>query len=185
MPTLERTLVRASLAGADVRTEPREPRGDAPDQPHDGGARAWPVDRLAGVWISLIGRLGAERDVALAAVAQHGGGTASTVTPSRTATNDDVARFRAVVETYLEVLADVRPAIHAAARELGRLDLVRRTVDEHLAVAGEIREAYDTIAETLADAVDGVQGRDEPTSRRRPPRAMAPSRQRNREELRA
>lgn len=180
---VERMMLRASLAGADVRTEPGEIR-TASAAPSDDGARTWPMDRLAGVWMALIGRLGAERGAAIAAREMRTRDTSRTFAEARDATNGEVARFRAVVETYLEALGDARPAVHAAARELGRLDLVRRAVDERLASRGEICEAYAGIVEVLAEAVDALQARDGRTPRRRPPRGITPRRD-DQQELRA
>ena len=186
LPALERTLLRASLLGTDVRTNPRGVRADVPGGKCDDAARSWPMDRLADVWVALIGRLAAERDATVARLDEPGREASNPLADSRAASNGDVVRFRAVVETYLGVLADARPAIHAAARELGRLELVRRAVDEHLAPAGEVRDTYDGIRETLADAVDALRARDGRTPRRRPPRAIVPgARRTEREELRA
>jgi hypothetical protein len=57
--------------------------------------------------------------------AWNAGGARAPAAARRAATHRACAAFRAVVETYIDVLADVRSVLYPATGALGRLDVVR------------------------------------------------------------
>jgi acyl carrier protein len=162
---LERSLLRARLAGADVHaTEGTRPAGLA--GPSD--ARDWSIGRLTACSLALVERIGEERDASGAErMRDH-------LRAARLATDAQVEGFRAVVETYLDLLAESRTVLHAATRELGRLAVVRTAVDGGVVTADEITDAYDSIADALLCYVHALQSLVAWTRTRLPPRAIAP-----------
>jgi acyl carrier protein len=169
---VERALLRASLAGADVRSiADGTPAVDAlPDPPDD--VRAWPASRLTALAVALVEDIGAERDASVERLEKSHRLGARALRARRVATRARVVSFRTVVETYFDVLADVRSVLHAAARELGRLDDVRGAVDERTTSAGAVRAAYDAAADALLGFVQAIAPETAwAAAGRRPPRA--------------
>ena len=188
-PSLERTLMRARFAGADVRTPdaPVQTSSDAPPADRSsGGAPSWPGGRLVTASLALMGALETERDASLRRLAVRRL-SADDLALCRATTDDRVAGFRTVVDTYLDVLDDARTILHAAARELGRLDLVRRAIDERGMDTDEATAAFDSIADALLCYIHALQSQDAWRRTRLPPRAMSerPARSIDREELHA
>jgi acyl carrier protein len=189
--SLDRTLIDARFAGTDVRTPgvpgaPAEPSPDvSADDPSDTG-RSWPASRLVTASLALMESLGEERDASLRRLAVRRA-TVGDLAACRTTTNDRVAAFRTVVETYLDVLDDSRTILHAAARELGRLGLVRRAIDERGMNADEVCAAFDSIADALLCYVHALQSQEAWLRTRLPPRAISsrPTDSTDRQELRA
>jgi acyl carrier protein len=183
--SLERTLVRARFAGADVRS-PDGAVDAPPDGPAEDDAPSWTAGRLAAASLALLEALGDEREASIRRVAVRRG-PYDELAVCRSTSDDRVAAFRTVVETYLDVLDDSRAILHAAARELGRLDLVRRAVDERGMVADEVRAAFDSIADALLCYVHALQSQVAWLRTRLPPRAASPRPTRSSEpqELRA
>jgi acyl carrier protein len=186
--SLERTLVRARFAGTDVRTpgdavetSPEPPAADAADL-----VRSWPATRLVTASLSLMDVLAHERDASVRRLSAPRA-VADELAGCRGTTDDRVAGFRTVVETYLDVLDDSRAILHAAARELGRLDLVRRAVDERAVNVDEASNAFDSIADALLCYVHALQSQAAWLRTRLPPRAMSarPDRTTEQHELRA
>jgi len=171
--TLERMFVQAGLAGAEVTTADAGHPGCEPAPENGDDVRAWPASRLVSTSIGLAGDLVAERDASLASLGAPSRAAAARRAKRRAATNDRVATFRAVVETYLDVIVDSRTDLHAAARELGRLDLVRRAADERAMDATETGEAYDSIRAALLAYVHALRPRVVETPARLPPRGIA------------
>jgi acyl carrier protein len=167
---LERALVRASLAGADVRGV----AGDAPgvDAPLEVGedVRAWPASRLTALAVVLVEDLGAERDASLERLERRRGARA--LAARRAATHARVAAFRAVVETYIDVLADVRSVLYPATAALGRLDVVRDAIDERTIAPADARDAYDAGGDALLAFVQALAP-DTAWATRLPPRGIA------------
>jgi acyl carrier protein len=170
---LERALLRASLAGADVRSiAGGAPAVDALPDPTDD-VRAWPTSRLTALAVALVEDIGAERDESIERLEKSHRLGRRGLTARRAATHARIAAFRAVVETYIDVLADVRSVLHAAARELGRLDDVRGAVDARTTSAGAVRAAYDAAADALLGFVQAIAPDTAwAAAGRRPPRAI-------------
>lgn len=187
---LERMLLRARFAGVDVRTPDGAP-GNA--QPADAAAaaaadaaRSWPASRLVAASLALMDALGGERDMSLRRLAA-GRSADDGLFARRRTTDECVTAFRSVVETYLDVLDDSRTILHAAARELGRLDLVRRAIDERGMDGDEATAAFDSIADALLCYVHALQSQAAWQRTRLPPRSISPraSRPGEQHELRA
>jgi acyl carrier protein len=151
---LERALVRASLAGADVQGV----AGDAPgiDAPLDVAedVRAWPASRLTALAVAVVEDLGAERDASLDRLERRRGGRE--LGARRAATHERVAAFRAVVDTYIDVLADVRSVLYPATGALGRLDVVRDGIDDRTIAPADARAVYDTAGDALLAFVQAL-----------------------------
>ncbi len=169
---VERALLRARLAGADVRMDDD---ADAPfASPADREeARGWSARRLVETSLAVVGELGAERDASLATLGAPSRLLAKMLAGTRAATVERIAAFRAVAETYLDVLDDSRTILHVAAHELGRLDAVRRAVDEHAMDVKETCDAYDSIADALLSYVHALQSLAGAPPTRLPARRMA------------
>jgi acyl carrier protein len=183
--SLERALVRARLAGADVRApEQTAASDDCPDAP---AVPTWPASRLVAASLTLIDDLREERAASLQRLVARTAVGAADLADRRRTTNDRVAAFRAVVETYLAVTDEARPILHAAARELGRLDLVRCGIDERVMQPDEVASAFDSIADALLCYVHALQSHEAWTRSHLPPRAMSrpTAAQPERQELRA
>src|SRR5262249_25655543 len=151
---IDRALVRASLAGADVRGVAGDAPGvDAPLEVSED-VRAWPASRLTALAVALIEDLGAERDASMERLERRRGVRA--LTARRAATHACVAAFRAVVETYIDVLADVRSVLYPATAALGRLDVVRDAIDERTIASAEARDAYDGAGDSLLAFVQAL-----------------------------
>jgi acyl carrier protein len=186
MDSLERTLVRARFAGADVRSPDGAVDRSADAPADDDAAPSWPASRLVTASLALLEALGDEREASMHRVAVRRVAS-DELALCRSTTDDRVAAFRTVVETYLDVLDDSRAILHAAARELGRLDLVRRAIDERGVVADEVSAAFDSIADALLCYVHALQSQVAWLRTRLPPRAISPRPARSTEpqELRA
>jgi acyl carrier protein len=189
--SLERMLVRARFEGADVRTpEAIDGAAEASAKPAgeedpDAGP-SWPASRLLTAALALMDALGDERDASLRRLTIPRL-PADDLASSRCATNERVGAFRVVVETYLDVLDDSRTILHAAARELGRLDLVRRAIDERGMDTDEVTAAFDSVADALLCYLHALQSQVAWLRTRLPPRAISqrPSRSSEPAELRA
>jgi hypothetical protein len=167
---LDRALVRASLAGADVRAASGDGPGiDAPLEVADD-VRAWPASRLTALAVVLVEDLGAERDATVERLERRRGGRP--LAARRAATHARVAAFRAVVETYIDVLADVRSVLYPATAALGRLEVVRDAVDERTVSPAAARDAYDGAADALLAFVQALAP-DTAWATRLPPRGIA------------
>jgi acyl carrier protein len=166
----ERTLARAGFAGADVRTPDRPLRHAAPE---DEDLRGWPTRRLVAHAVALVEDLRKERETSLDRLAEDPG-SMSDLVARRCTTDEHATAFRRIVETYIDVLDDSRPILYAAARELGRLDGVRRAVDARALDARETRAAFDSIADALLCYVHALEAHVGWARTRLPPRAMAP-----------
>ena len=166
---LERALVRASLAGADVQGV----AGDAPsvDAPLEVAedVRAWPATRLTALAVALVEDLGAERDASLDRLERRRGGRE--LAARRAATHARVAAFRAVVDTYIDVLADVRSVLYLATGALGRLDVVRDAIDERTIAPADARHVYDMAGDALLAFVQALAP-DMVRATRLPPRGI-------------
>jgi acyl carrier protein len=170
---VERTLVRARLAGADVRT-PAEQPGEPFDRRGGEEISRWPARRLAGTTLLVVDALREERDLAVAHLALADGALGDDVAEARATSDRQVRTFRAVVETYVDVLDDARATLHAAARELGRLAAVRRAVDERTVGVHGAREAYDTVGDVLLGHVRALESLGTVTRMRLPQRPVVP-----------
>ncbi len=181
---LERTLVRARFAGTDVRSpEGADTPAEVPAGDRSDASPSWPASRLVTASLALLDALGAERDASARRVSVRGPAP-DELAACRSMTDGRVATFRTVVETYLDVLDDSRTILHAAARELGRLDLVRRAVDERGMVGDEVSAAFDSIGDALFCYVHALQSQVAWLRTRLPPRAH-PTRSTQPQELRA
>ena len=167
---LERALVRASLAGADVRGMVADPPGfEAPLEVADD-VRTWPASRLTALAVALVEDLGAERDASLERLERRRGARA--LAARRAATHARVAAFRAVVEPYIDVLADVRSVLYPATGALGRLDVVRDAIDERAIAPADARAAYDTAGDALLAFVQALAPDTAWAATRLPPRGI-------------
>ena len=167
---LERALVRASLGGADVRGVAGDvPGADATLEVAED-IRVWPAARLTALAIALVEDLGAERDASLERLERRRGTRA--LAARRAATHARVGAFRAVVETYIDVLADVRSVLYPATGALGRLDVVRDAIDERTIAPADAREAYDAAGDALLAFVQALAP-DTVWATRLPPRRIA------------
>jgi acyl carrier protein len=176
---LDRAVLRAGLAGADVRLEDgsggvaRDPLAD------DEDARAWPAGRLAAASRELMDRLAGERDASVALLEAPGRARAALVAERRGASDAQVDAVRSVLDAWIEIMPDA----HAATRELAVLGRVRRAVDARGVTADATREAYDAVLSGFGAMIDDLAA---PASRmRRPPRGMTAPSAPEREELRA
>jgi len=167
---LERALVRASLAGAEVRNVGGNVPGDPAGFESAADVRVWPASRLTAIAVALVEDLGAERDASLERLERRRGLRA--LASRRAATRARVGELRAVVETYIDVLADVRIVLYAATGELGRLDVVRELVDERAIGAGDVHDAYAGAAEALLAFVQTLAPDTAWAPGRRPPRGV-------------
>jgi hypothetical protein len=165
-----RTIVRASLAGADLRVA----TAATASRSHVGPAEVptWSVSRLVGRSLALVDQLAAERDVSARWVTPGSGSSTDSLVARRKVTDEHVLAFRATVETYLDVLTDSRPILYAAARELGRLDVVRCAIDVRTTSLREARDAYDSIADALLCYVYALQSLAAWRRARLPPRGV-------------
>jgi acyl carrier protein len=168
---LERALVRASLAGADVRgVAGSAPGVDAPLEVAED-VRVWPASRLTALAVALVEDLGVERDASLERLERRRGPRA--LAARRAATHARVAAFRAVVETYIDVLADVRSVLYPATGALGRLDVVRDAIDERAIAPADARDAYDAAGDALLAFVQALAPDTAWAEGRLPPRGIA------------
>jgi hypothetical protein len=186
---LERAIAQAGFAGADVRTPDRpDHTRHACDVAADAGAdaRRWPARRLVTHSLALVAELRCERDASLR-LRERDAAAMGDVAACRCTTDEHVTAFRRVVETYLDVLEDSRPILYAAARELGRLDVLRRAIDARRMGANETHGAFDAIADALLCYVHALQMQVAAgTPTRLPPRGLGPrAHSRDHEELRA
>jgi hypothetical protein len=91
----------------------------------------------------------------------------------RAATHARVAAFRAVVETYIDVLADVRSVLYPATGALGRLEVVRDSIDERVIAPADVRDAYDAAGDALLAFVHALAPDTAWAAGRLPPRGIA------------
>ena len=182
---LERALIRASLAGAEVATNAAL-ASDAP--PMDDETHAWPAARLVATALAVVDTLGAEREATACGLEGPCPPARNEVGACRAATRERVVAFRAVIEAYVDVLDDRRAVLHDAARELARLDVLRRAVDERATDGMAVRDGYDAITDGLLRAVHGLQSPAAWSRVRLPPRGAdrtSAPRQPDRQMLRA
>jgi len=170
---VERALLRARLAGAQVRTGDDAQASPACSEDRSD-VHGWSAGRLVETSLAVVGELGAERDASLASLGAPSRILAKMLAGTRAATADRIAAFRAVAETYLDVLEDSRTILHAATRELGRLGAVRRAIDEQAMDAKETGDAYDSIADALLTYVHALQSLVGAPRTRFPVRRVAP-----------
>jgi acyl carrier protein len=173
---IERMLMRARFAGTDVHTPDRSavpPGVAATREPAD--ARHWPAARLTAEALGVVAALRAECDASLARLGAASSVPRPDLAATRAVTDDRVSALRALVDTYLELLQDARPVLQAAAREVGRLVLVRRGVDERTLGAPAARDAFESIGDALLCYVHALQSQVAWTRTRLPPRAMTSS----------
>ena len=174
LPTaVERMLMRARLDGAEVRDED-ESRPSPGIEP--GDMQEWPVRRLIETALAVVEDLDAERNASLASVGEASRLVGKMLAGIRASTAGRIAAFRAVADTYLDVLADSRPILRGAASELGRLDGVRCSIDEHALDAKGVCDAYDAIADALLSHVHALQSLEGAPRMRLPSRRIAPER---------
>ena len=155
---VERTLLRARLGGVEVRSDD-DAHASAPPSDDRGDASGWSLRRLVETSLDVLGELAAERDASLENLGASRRTLVKVLAGPRATTTDRITVFRAVVETYLDVLEDSRPILHAATQQLGRLDALRRAVDEHAMDVDETRDAYYAIADALLTYVRALQSR--------------------------
>jgi acyl carrier protein len=165
---LERTLMRARLAGVDVR---REGSGHPATPPAETAeVEEWTVGRLIARSLALVAALEAEREASVGG----DGAAGEELARRRLATGECFDAFRAVVDAYLDILEDSWTTLDAAARELGRLRTVRDAVDARTLSAGATQDAYVAIADALLCYAHGLQSTIAWTRTRLPPRALRP-----------